>query len=53
MAKAGLAARAENDLYYLRTLAAATNAEKSTISAGRLNAVPTEGGGGLQAAPAN
>ena len=35
--------------YYLRTMAA-THAEKSTISAGALNAVPSSGGmGGLSA----
>jgi ribonucleoside-diphosphate reductase alpha chain len=37
--------------YYLRTLGA-TNAEKSTVKAGQLNAVPADGGmGGQMAAP--
>ncbi|AKJ27742.1 ribonucleoside-diphosphate reductase subunit alpha [Caldimonas brevitalea] len=34
--------------YYLRTVGA-THAEKSTVKAGQLNSVPTQGGGGLSA----
>lgn len=36
--------------YYLRTTSA-TYAEKSTVSQGALNAVPSQGGGGVAAAP--
>ncbi|MCM5678715.1 ribonucleoside-diphosphate reductase subunit alpha [Schlegelella sp. S2-27] len=34
--------------YYLRTVGA-THAEKSTVKSGQLNAVPTQGGGGMSA----